>query len=195
MPCQATHPTDGIRCIEPKPDDHEEHCGINGLDRVYWTNKGYTSPLAVQAPATVIANGIRTQAEIDALAKRIPTEPRRAVFEKYRRELAAQAAKEDALVAVSQSAVAREWQQSAFVLLCEWVQGDPEREWLPEDLWHDLGGPIPAPPEGVDGRALGPVVQRASRAGVIHQTGRTRPATRSHMQRRTTWTGGPAPSP
>jgi hypothetical protein len=53
-----------------------------------------------------------------------------------------------------------------------------------DDIWDDLDGDIPREP-----RALGPLVMRAVRAGLIADTGAMAPSRRRHHTKQTVWAG------
>lgn len=70
------------------------------------------------------------------------------------------------------------WADLAFNLLCDWLRTYPT--WFCDDFWSVC-------PEPREGRALGAVVRRASRAGLMVQSGDYKPSVRSHGTVKPVW--------
>lgn len=71
------------------------------------------------------------------------------------------------------------WNDTAYQFLEGFLREHAEMH--VDELW-DAG--LPAPPEQ---RAIGAVIQRAARAGLMRRSGRTRPSVRSHLAHKPVW--------
>ena len=92
---------------------------------------------------------------------------------------AAVAARAAALAAVEEHA-SEEWKERAWVVLDRYLRSHPE--FFVDEFWACTG--LDAPRES---RALGPLVLRASRSGMMRKSGRSRPSVRSHMSDKPVW--------
>lgn len=73
-----------------------------------------------------------------------------------------------------------DWMDQAWHALVEWLQ--THDEFFVDDFW--MGSGLAEPREA---RALGPIVMRASRAGLMEKTGKFRPSVRSNMTEKPVW--------
>jgi hypothetical protein len=91
----------------------------------------------------------------------------------------AAAARRDAGVAQAEAGAGDDWLDQAFEFLRAYAE--EHEEVFVDDLW-EAGLTPPA-----NRRALGPVLMRAARAGVIEKTGQYRPSTSSNLSVKPVW--------